>query len=100
MLFLAVSMKGLTCLKGECLYTLFSPLTHTLNFLIWVSCVFLDSSMMEHILPDSLFASPTKFSADERSPFVNASTSTAHNDCLTPPTSALKSCFLEIPRFA
>ncbi|XP_016448437.2 zinc finger CCCH domain-containing protein 46 isoform X2 [Nicotiana tabacum] len=72
---------------------------------------------LEHILPDNLFASPTKsaaehqasFSTDSaeagvRSPITTTTTTTSNNISMLPTTSALnmaslKSCYFHMPRF-
>lgn len=64
----------------------------------------------DHILPDNLFASPTKFAAEHRSIFSEASASTDDSIPVTITSSksntpviplgmaSLKSCYVEIPR--
>lgn len=70
-----------------------------------------DSNLPEsfdHILPDNLFASPTKFAAEHRSVFSEASASTDDSIPVTITSSknnnlsmaSLKSCYVEIPRFS
>ncbi|KAK2986109.1 hypothetical protein RJ640_024608 [Escallonia rubra] len=64
---------------------------------------------LEHILPDCLFASPTKLSADHQSLFSTASvetddspptTTTSSNNIPVLPTSPHKSCYFQMPRFS
>ncbi|KAH6837040.1 CCCH-type zinc fingerfamily protein with RNA-binding domain-containing protein [Perilla frutescens var. hirtella] len=62
----------------------------------------------DHILPDNLFASPTKFGAERRSVFSEASASTDDSIPVTITSSknntlsmaSHKSCYVEIPRFS
>lgn len=66
----------------------------------------------DHILPDNLFASPTKFAAEHGSIFSEASASTDDSIPVTITSSksntpvlplgmaSLKSCYVEIPRFS
>ncbi|KAH6766866.1 hypothetical protein C2S52_017849 [Perilla frutescens var. hirtella] len=61
----------------------------------------------DHILPDNLFASPTKFAAEHRSVFSEASASTDDSIPVTITSSknktlsmaSHKSCYVEIPRY-
>ncbi|CAA0805826.1 Zinc finger CCCH domain-containing protein 55 [Striga hermonthica] len=56
---------------------------------------------LEHVLPDNLFASPTKLAAEHNSVFSQASASTADNIPVTISASnniaSLKSCYLQMP---
>ncbi|XP_057790189.1 zinc finger CCCH domain-containing protein 22-like [Salvia miltiorrhiza] len=62
----------------------------------------------DHILPDNLFASPTKLAGEHRSVFSEASASTDDSIPITitssskniPTMASLKSCYVEIPRFS
>ncbi|KAK4419591.1 Zinc finger CCCH domain-containing protein 53 [Sesamum alatum] len=68
---------------------------------------------LEHILPDNLFASPTKLAAENHSIFLQASaddttlvTTTSSNNTPVLPTgspltiASLKSCYFQMPRFS
>ncbi|RLM69261.1 zinc finger CCCH domain-containing protein 53-like [Panicum miliaceum] len=81
------------------------PVTATQN----VACGFRESGVVDHILPESPFASPTKASIDTNTIAQNGNTnhSSPHHvaSYLFPPTSTLdlppyKSCFFQVPRFS
>ncbi|CAN6348835.1 unnamed protein product [Urochloa humidicola] len=80
------------------------PVTATSN----VACGFQESGVVEHILPESPFASPTKASTDtstiEQNGNINNSSPHHVASSLFPPTSTLElppynSCFFQVPRF-
>ncbi|CAO2140673.1 unnamed protein product [Urochloa humidicola] len=80
------------------------PVTATPN----VACKFQESGVVEHILPESPFASPTKASTETSTTGQNGkiNSSSPHHvaSSLFPPTSTLElppynSCFFQVPRF-
>ncbi|KAJ1273908.1 hypothetical protein BS78_05G021100 [Paspalum vaginatum] len=84
------------------------PVTATPN----VACGFQESGVVEHILPDSPFASPTKASIDTHATATTAQNGSVNDSSphhvassLFPPTSTLElppynSCFYYVPRFS
>ncbi|TKV98955.1 hypothetical protein SEVIR_8G007600v4 [Setaria viridis] len=81
------------------------PVTATPN----VACAFQESGVVEHILPESPFASPTKAFTDTSTTGQNGniSNTSPHHvaSSLFPPTSTLElppynSCFFQVPRFS